>query len=266
MNKFILGLTLFSIVLLNSCVSKKVVYIQDMQPDSEYPIAEAPALRLQKNDRISILVSAKSLELAAPFNTVAGAYKVGVDGSVETGASQSANAQGYLIDGQGNVSFPVLGNLYVEGLTLEEVRDLIKDKLTKGRLINDPIVKVEMLNFKISIMGAVGSQRVLEVPDGRITLLEAITRVGGLTANATSDKISVIREENGVRRKIITNIQSQEIFNSPAYYLKQNDIVYVEPRSAEVTPKEDRFWKIFGLGMGATGIIISVLTLLKVSK
>lgn len=119
MNKFILGLTLFSIVLLNSCVSKKVVYLQDMQPDSEYPIAEAPALRLQKNDRISIQVSAKSLELAAPFNTLAGTYKVGVDGNVTTGVDQSSNAQGYLIDREGNIAFPVLGNLHVEGLTLE---------------------------------------------------------------------------------------------------------------------------------------------------
>lgn len=140
MNKFILGLTLFSIVLLNSCVSKKVVYLQDMQPDSEYPIAEAPALRLQKNDRISIQVSAKSLELAAPFNTLAGTYKVGVDGNVTTGVDQSANAQGYLIDGQGDVSFPVLGNLHVEGLTLEEVRDLVRNRLINDRLISEPIV------------------------------------------------------------------------------------------------------------------------------
>lgn len=265
MNKFILGLTLFSIVLLNSCVSKKVVYLQDMQPDSEYPIAEAPALRLQKNDRISIQVSAKSLELAAPFNTVAGAYKVGVDGNVTTGVDQSANTQGYLIDGQGDVSFPVLGNLHVEGLTLEEVRDLVRNRLINDRLISEPIVKVEILNFKISVTGAISS-RVFDVPDGRMSVLEAITKAGGLSPNSSPDKITVIREENGVRRKIIANIQSQEIFNSPAYYLKQNDIVYVEPRSAEVTPKEDRFWRIFGLGMGATGIIISVLTLLKVSK
>lgn len=104
------------------------------------------------------------------------------------------------------------------------------------------------------------------MPDGRISVMEAITKAGGLTPNSSPDKITVIREENGVRRKIVTNIQSQEIFNSPAYYLKQNDIVYVEPRSAEVTPKEDRFWKVFGLGMGTVGVIISVLTLLRVSK
>ena len=265
MNKFILGLTLLCTVLLSSCLSKKVVYVNDMLPDTEYPVAEAPAIRLQKNDRISIQVSAKSLELAAPFNTVAGTYKVGTDGSVSTGVDQSSNAQGYLIDREGNVAFPVLGNLHVEGLTLEEVRDLVRNKLINGQLISEPIVKVEILNFKISVTGAIGN-RVLDAPDGRMTLLEAITKAGGIGVNAAPDKITVIREEEGVRRKIITNIQSQEIFNSPAYYLKQNDIVYIEPRSAEVTPKEDRFWRYFGIGTGVLGTVLSVLTLIRVSK
>ncbi|EOR28520.1 polysaccharide biosynthesis/export family protein [Elizabethkingia meningoseptica] len=265
MNKFILGLTLLCTVLLSSCLSKKVVYVNDMLPDTEYPVAEAPAIRLQKNDRVSIQVSAKSLELAAPFNTVAGTYKVGTDGSVSTGVDQSSNAQGYLIDREGNIAFPVLGNLHVEGLTLEEVRDLVRNKLINGQLINEPIVKVEILNFKISVTGAIGN-RVLDAPDGRMTLLEAITKAGGLGVNAAPDKITVIREEEGVRRKIITNIQSQEIFNSPAYYLKQNDIVYIEPRSAEVTPKEDRFWRYFGIGTGVLGTVLSVLTLIRVSK
>ncbi|WP_275149917.1 polysaccharide biosynthesis/export family protein [Elizabethkingia meningoseptica] len=265
MNKFILGLTVFGLILLNSCVSKKIVYVQDMLPDTEYPIADAPVLHLQKNDRVSIQVSAKSLELAAPFNTVAGTYKVGTDGSISTGIDQSSNSQGYLIDREGNIAFPVLGNLHVEGLTLEEVRDLVRNRLINEKLINEPIVKVEILNFKISVTGAIGN-RVLDAPDGRMTLLEAITKAGGLGVNAAPDKITVIREEDGVRRKIVTNIQSQEIFNSPAYYLKQNDIVYIEPRSAEVTPREDRFWRYFGVGTGILGTVISVLTLIRVSK
>ncbi|HFK5507350.1 polysaccharide biosynthesis/export family protein [Elizabethkingia anophelis] len=265
MNKFILGLTLFSLILLNSCVSKKIVYVQDMIPDTEYPVAEAPAIRLQKNDRLSIQVSAKSLELAAPFNTIAGTYKVGNDGSVSTGIDQSSNAQGYLIDREGNIAFPVLGNLHVEGLTLEEVRDLIRNRLINDKLINEPIVKVEILNFKVSITGAIGN-RVIDVPDGKMTILEAITKAGGININAAPDKITVIREEDGMRRKIVTNIQSQEIFNSPAYYLKQNDIVYIEPRTTEVTPREDRFWRYFGTGMGLIGTVISVLTLIRVTK
>ncbi|HFK5586636.1 TPA: polysaccharide biosynthesis/export family protein [Elizabethkingia anophelis] len=251
--------------MLNSCVSKKLIYAEDMIPDVEYQIADAPALKLQKNDRLSIQVSAKSLELAAPFNTVAGTYKVGADGNVSTGIDLSSNAQGYLIDRDGNIAFPVLGILHVESLTLEEVRDLIRNRLIDGKLINEPIVKVEILNFKISLAGAIGN-RVLEVPDGRITLIEAITKAGGMGSNAAPDRITVIREEDGVRHKIVTNIRSKEIYNSPAYYLKQNDMVFVEPRTPEVTPREDRFWRYFGVATGLVGTIISVLTLIKVTK
>lgn len=148
---------------------------------------------------------------------------------------------------------------------MEEVRDLIRNRLINDRLINEPIVKVEILNFKVSITGAIGN-RVIDVPDGKMTLLEAITKAGGININAAPDKITVIREEDGMRRKIVTNIQSQEIFNSPAYYLRQNDIVYIEPRTTEVTPREDRFWRYFGTGMGLIGTVISVLTLIKVTK
>lgn len=234
-------------------------------PRYRVPGCRGSCSEIAKNDRLSIQVSAKSLELAAPFNTVAGTYKVGNDGSVSTGIDQSSNAQGYLIDREGNIAFPVLGNLHVEGLTLEEVRDLIRSRLINDRLINEPIVKVEILNFKVSITGAIGN-RIIEVPDGKITLLEAITKAGGIGVNAAPDKITVIREEDGIRRKIVTNIQSQEIFNSPAYYLKQNDIVYIVPRTTEVTPREDRFWRYFGTGMGLIGTVISVLTLIKVTK
>ena len=132
-------------------------------------------------------------------------------------------------------------------------------------MISEPIVKVEILNFKISVTGTIGN-RVLDAPDGRMTLLEAITKAGGIGVNAALDKITVIREEEGGRRKIVTNIQSQEIFNSPAYYLKQNDIVYIEPKSAEITPKEDRFWRYFGVGTGLLGTVIGILTLIRVDK
>ncbi|NAW51349.1 sugar transporter [Elizabethkingia argentiflava] len=234
-----------------------------MTVDAEYPIADPPALRIQKNDRLNIQVSAKSLELAAPFNVVAGAYKLTEDGVSTTSVDKSGTSPGYLIDQNGNIEFPVLGILHVEGLTLNEVRDLIRNRLIKNRYISDPVVKVEMLNFKITVMGAVKSESVLTVPDGRMSLLEALTKVGGLSTNASPDRITVIREENGVRRRIVTNIQTQEVFNSPAYYLQQNDIVYVEPRTADISPKEDRFWKYFGIGMGFIGFLMSTIAVIK---
>lgn len=254
----------FGIALLSSCMApKKIVYVSDMQPDSLYNMPEVPALRVQKNDRLSILVSAKNPELAAPFNVGVGAYKVNEDGSVSTTNVAASNAQGYLVDQQGQIDFPVLGTLDVLGLTLQEVRDRVRDRLVDQELLKDPIVKVEMLNLKVSVVGAVVRSQVLQVPDARITLLEAIAQSGGLGSNAAPDRVTVIREENGVRKRIVNNIESKELFDSPAYYLQQNDIVFVEGRSAENTPREERNWRYFSSAMGAVTFILTVVNFLK---
>lgn len=251
-------------VLLHACMApKKIVYVEDMQPDSLYHTLEAPALRVQKRDRLSILVSAKSPELAAPFNGGVGAYKVNDDGNVSTATVTPANAQGYLVDQNGQIDFPVLGTLQVLGLTVQEVRDLIRDRLVDKNLINEPIVKVEMLNLKVSVVGAVVHQQVLQVPDTRITLLEAIAQSGGLGSNAAADRVTVIREENGVRKRIISNVESKDLFDSPAYYLQQNDVVFVEGKSAERTPKEERRWRVLSTLMGSVGIVIAIISLYK---
>ncbi|OOG20370.1 sugar transporter [Sphingobacterium sp. CZ-UAM] len=254
---------LFSLLLLNSCmVSKKVLYVHDMAPDSTHHMREIPALRLQHNDRISIVVSSKNPELVIPFNNGTGAYTVGEKGEV-TATGNAAAGPTYLVDQQGNITFPILGDLKVAGLSLEEMRDLIQQQLISRKIVNDPIVKAEILNVKVSVMGAVRSEIVMNVPDGRMTILEAISKAGGLSPNAAADRITVIREENGQRIRMINDIQSQRIFDSPAYYLQQNDIVYVEPRAADNTPKEERSWRILGTVMGSLTFIISIISLVK---
>ncbi|MFD1771951.1 polysaccharide biosynthesis/export family protein [Sphingobacterium suaedae] len=263
MNKFILGMWLTAVALLSSCGASKVVYVKDLDVNSPYETAEAPALRVQKNDRLSIVISAKNPELAAPFNGGYGAYKVNDDGSVASGLISSPGTQGYLVDKNGKIDFPVLGSLNVLGLTLDQVRTLIRERLISESYISDPVIKVELLNLKISMMGEVAAISVINVPDAQITLLEAIAKAGGLSRNADPSKIVVLREEAGVRKKIMTDIESKEIFNSPAYYLQQNDIVYVEPKSAVTTPKEERTWRVLGLTMGMVTFVLSLATLLK---
>lgn len=264
MNKFILGMLLLSLAVLSSCVvGKKVVYVHDMVIDSAYYMNDLPLLRVQKNDRLNIVVSAKTPELAAPFNAGVGTYRVNDDGNISMGVDRSANTQGYLVDQRGNITFPVLGTLHVEGLALDEVRDSLGTLLTEQQLLKDPIVKVEMLNFKISVVGAVNREVVMHVPDARITLFEAIAEAGGLTRNAAPDRITVIREENGIRKRIINDIESGEVFSSPAYYLRQNDIVYVEPQAAELTSREDRYLRYASVGMGALTVLFTFINLLK---
>lgn len=253
---------LFGLILLNGCiVPKKMVYVKDMKPDTAYRAMEAPTLLLQKNDRIQITVSASAPELAAPFNGGIGSYRVGDDGNVSTTVDRSGSVSGYTIDQQGTIDFPVLGKMQVEGLTTDEVRERVRAALIDKEYINNPTVKVELLNLKITMMGELGNQ-VLQVPEGRITLLEAITQSGGLTPLADPQAVIVIREQDGERIKYVNDIESKSIFDSPVYYLQQNDIVYVEPRVAATTPREQRTRQFWGLATGIIGLTVSVLILL----
>ncbi|GHE39847.1 polysaccharide biosynthesis/export family protein [Sphingobacterium griseoflavum] len=248
-----------------SCiVPKKVVYLKDMEANKVYNTALVPPLRIQKNDRLSIQVTSKNPELAAPFNPDGGVYNVSAQGSVTAVPMAGPNTnKGYLVDQDGNIEFPVLGTINVEGLTLDGVRDMMRDRLVQEKLISDAVIKIELMNLKITMMGAVGAVGVLDVPDSRITLLEAITRSGGLTANAKTNKVAVIREEAGGRKMYLNDIEKMDVFNSPTYYLQQNDIVYVEPRTGEMTPRETMTLTYFGL---ITGVATMVLTLLNLMR
>ena len=252
--------------LLSACMSsKKIVYVKDMLSDTSYNAVAAPALRIQKSDRLSILVSATTPELAIPFNQGSGDYQVNDKGSFSRNSttSSSLNGKGYLVNDQGEIEFPILGSFFVEGLTIDQIRDMIKKRLVKEKFISDPILKIELLNLKISMMGEVKNVGVLEVPDARITLLEAIARSGGLTVNAAANKISVIREEEGVRKVYLHDIASKDIFNSPTYYLQQNDIVYIEPRDADLTPRAQNNLRYVSTGLGLLATIFTILTFLK---
>jgi len=250
MKKILFFIGVIALLGLNSClVSRKIVYLNDLEPDKAYKVTPIPPIRIQKNDRISIQVSAKNLELAAPFNNQGGVYSVSEMGNIGT----TLTDRGYLVDQQGNIEFPILGTINVEGMSLDGVRDFLKDQLEKKNLLSSPVIKIELLNLKVLVMGEAGNN-IINAPDGRITLLEAITQSGGLSSNAATDRISVIREENGIRKIYYNDIESKSIFDSPTYYLQQNDIVYIEPKAAVARGDESRTWRIMGM-------VLSVLTL-----
>lgn len=252
------------LMLLSACVtSKKVVMVQDMKVDTTYRILTPPDLSIQARDRIGITVSSRNPELAAPFNQFGGGYQINERGDLSAGAATNADTRGYLVDDQGGIDFPILGRLQLAGKTLEQTRQLVQQRLVSEKLISDPIVRVELLNLKVNMMGEVNRVGVLDVPDARITLLEAISRAGGLTANAASERISIIREEDGKRRMIVLDIKSTAIFDSPAFYLKQNDIVYIEPRGAQLSEKEQNNWRYISTGIGLLATIFTILNLLK---
>ena len=225
----ILFLFLSALLALSSCVSSKdFVYLQDMQVGERYPFERKHEAVVHRDDRLSITVSCKQPELALPFNTQTAAVRVSSTGEISS--APDGNDKGYRVDVDGNIDFPMLGKINVEGRTLAEVTQLIKNGIIEGNFIKNPLVSVDFLNFKYTVLGAVGSNGTFTVKGDRVTLLEAIANAGDLGSNARVDKVTVIREIGNERQIFVHDLRSSDIFNSPCFYLQQNDIVYVEPK------------------------------------
>ncbi|MCS2518401.1 polysaccharide biosynthesis/export family protein [Bacteroides thetaiotaomicron] len=169
---------LLTALLMTSCINtKRIVYLEDMKESLSYPMNAQPEMKIQRDDRLSIVVSSRNPELTVPFNiSTGGNFQVTSSGDVATGTDMQKCEKGYMVDLNGYIEFPVLGKLKVVDLSCKQVAELIKKRLIDENLINDPLVFIDILNIKITVMGEVESPQVLKIDDSRITLLEAITR------------------------------------------------------------------------------------------
>lgn len=239
---------------------KSYVYLNDLEMGQFYPIEQKHDPVIHRDDRLSITVSSKNPELAVPFNIQGGAYSIGEDGRVAS-TGPATQEKGYRVDIEGCIDFPMLGRIQVEGLTINEVTEVIKNKIIEGGYINNPLVMVDIMNFKYTVLGAIGGNGVHTADGDRVTLLEAIANAGGLAANAALDKIAVIRESGETRQIVYHDIRSKDIFDSPCFYLQQNDIVYVEPKYKKADTEETIF-KYFNLFVSTVTSSISLYFLI----
>lgn len=265
MEKEKIVMLLLAVGLLCSCSSRKdFVYLQDMRMGESYPFDTKHEAVIHRDDRLSITVSCKQAELALPFNIQAGSIRVSETGDVTPSSSTtgSTQAQGYRVDVDGNIDFPILGKLHMEGLTVNKATELIKRRIIEGNYIKDPLVSIEFLNFKYTVLGAVGHNGTFTVNGDRITLLEAIANAGDVTPRARLDRVAVIREIGDERQIVLHDLRSRHLFNSPCFYLQQNDIVYVEPRY-RTKDKEDRGWQIATILVSVASVICSALWVVK---
>ncbi len=223
-------LTLACFIMVSSCVNtRKTSYFNDIQDGVLKTKYEAPLPVIHKNDLLSIYVSSLNAEATMIFNAP----------SLPTTTSASANGTtsqnvGYLVNEEGKIQFPVLGKLQAAGLTVKEFTDNIADSLTQKKLLVDPLVTVRFLNFRVTVIGEVGKPTVITVPNEKISLLEAIGLAGDLTIYGKRENVLLIREEEG--KKIIHRIDlnSPEVLTSAFYYLKSNDVIYVEPNRNKI--------------------------------
>ena len=211
------------IVLLASCGSvKDIAYLQGDDLLKKTAMMDTVVLKIQKDDLLDINVSSPDQELLRPFLRYGSEYN-------STGSIGGGSSSGYLVEIDGTINFPLLGKIKVAGLTRRQLIDLIQKRLENEGFIKNPVVTVRFLNFRISILGEVSRPGTYAISSERITLFEALSLAGDLTIHGRRNRVAVIREADGVRTILYHDLRSRDIFQSPDYYLKQNDMVYVEP-------------------------------------
>lgn len=240
MNK-ILPLLLL-ILLATSCnTSKEIVYLQNTVFNTPETSTIDKGIKIQARDKLSIIISSKNPELSALFNLPITSAQ---DKNDALSAGQQPKLLGYIVDSNGNIDFPILGSLKVDGLTRKELSDLIKTRIISENYIQDVIVSVEFTNLKFSVLGEVKAPGTYSIDGERLTILEALGIAQDLTIYGKRDNIMVIREINGERITYSIDIRSTDTFSSPAYYLQQNDVVYVQPnkvRAGQSTVNDNNF-------------------------
>ena len=247
--------------LLVACQSyKKVPYFQDVEVVNEANQQEKLYdARIMPKDLLTIVVSCTNPELAIPFNLTV-ASSAGLAASTSSNVTTQAALQPYLVDNEGNINFPVLGELKLGGLTKREAEQLILDKL-KPYMKETPIVTVRMVNYKISVIGEVARPGTFTISNEKVNLLEALAMARDMTVYGLRDNVKLIREDANGKQQIITlDLNKAETILSPYYWLQQNDIVYVTPNKAKA--RNSDVGNSTSLWFSATSILVSVVSLL----
>ncbi len=255
--------------LTTSCVSnKKMIYLQGAaQAYSEgKDIAKTFELQVQPDDQLAISVASKNVELLTCFNNNT---LIGGGGNPATGTNTANVTSGvsyFQVDKSGNIEFPIFGTLHVGGLTTREVSAMIQKRMISEGYINDAVVNTKIMSFKVTVLGDVKSPGTQTYQGERLTLLEALGKAGDLTNSAYRDNVLVVREENGIRTTYEVNLlDNQSVFNSPAYYLQQNDVIYVQAnKSQRVKGSTSYTW--LSVGSTVVGMVVSVVSLIVALK
>lgn len=238
----------------------QISYFQDLRPgESEQQVVAATEIKVRPADKLSIIVNSRDPQLTQLFNLPYVTKQLGQGSTMSSFTSNnSQGVSGYTVDEEGMIDFPVLGKIKVAGMNREEIAAFIKGELLAKNLIKDPVVTVEYMNLCISVLGEVANPGRYNIDRDKVTLLDAISMAGDLTIYGKREKVLVLREEEGVQRVYGVNLCSAEhLYTSPVYYLRQNDVVYVEPNNVRA-----RQATVNGNNVRSTSFWISLASLL----
>jgi polysaccharide biosynthesis/export protein len=219
-------------VLMSSCGNtRQLTYIQGSFDTAKLSQVNPVEPIIRKGDILSIIVFSDNLPATQPYNQVI----MATPGSVSSSGNISGNGgatSGYQVDDKGNIVFPLIGSLHIEGLTKGELKDTLDSRL--DTLLSHPYYNIRFLNYKFTMLGELNKPGEVTIPGERVNMLEALALAGDMTIYGRRDNILVIRESNGKREFARLDITKPEIMQSPFYYLQQNDIVYVEATAKKI--------------------------------
>lgn len=253
-------LILFAISL-SSCVSHPELMnfnAENFPQNKVEDILNATELKIQPEDLLRITVHSFDPAAAAPYNTEQAGQQGGQMNMMQNPGSLEL-FMGYFVDQEGAIDFPSLGRIEVAGLTLEETKFKILGLLQP--FLNDAVVNIRFLNFKVSVMGEVNLPGMIRMTNKRVTLLEAISMAGDITDYGNRKNILLLREQNGKREYARLNLQSPELFSSPYFYLQQNDVIYIEPLQIKTALIADPAQRFISYGSAALSIVTLIIAL-----
>ncbi|MCL2649429.1 MAG: polysaccharide export protein [Candidatus Azobacteroides sp.] len=243
----------FILLLLTSCgSSKNIIYFQNA------PIQNNPSndvskyeIHIANNDNLLITVSSKNPQAAEVFNVIK------LDRSTST---QNLQWQGFLVDQFGNINFPLIGTIHLSGLTKSQAISLLQEKISA--FIDDPVVNIRFMNYKVTVLGEVNRPGSYTVDDEKLTVVQSLGLAGDMTIYGNRRNIMVCREVLGEKLFYNVDITSPDVFNSPVYYLQQNDVVYVEPNKAKIRTSTN-YTQNFSLGISLVSLLLTIALFLK---
>ncbi len=236
----------------SSCYhTKELAYVSDAERDSAQVILNNYTSSIHPGDQLYIYVSSQTPESVIPFNEE-------TNKSVQD--AEFSTVTGYYVSDDGYLIFPVLGKIQVVGLSRDSLAHVIEHRLLSEGHVTDPVVEVKMMNFRVAVIGEVNMPRELHLTNDRITIFEALAMCGDITMDGKRTNVGVLREVDGVVTLGEVDLTSKELFNSPYYYLQQNDIVYIEPtkKKKRLATRNPNIPSYITLSASAVNLLISL--------
>ena len=242
-----------------SCMTpRKLVYLQDMNQYSQITLENQIEAKIAPYDELDIIITCSEPEIARPFNL---RTAFSSNGSAAVSAAAGGSTFIYLVDPNGNIQIPILGEIHVAGMTRLQLQEHVKDLLLAGNYISDPYVSVRFYNFKIFFLGADGGKAVT-ISNERCTFLEALALSGDISSYTRRDKIGVVREVNGKMTVRYLDPRSSDVFNDPYFVLQQNDMIITRSYGSKYWRDEMNFWSSWvSVGTSVASLTTTALVL-----